>query len=405
RLKDLTKIDDQRCFLTEEAAADSYVYKSFTKPLKAQTKKKNKDKPLRIKPGILNYSWYHWKRNIERYLKYPQFYKDTSSICLNYDENESTGTLARFAPPNLKEPYCLKLVTLPKLEEEISLNSKLPVSQDQNIIKLLETHQFNAVISSSGLKQIIDYTNTKIKWIIPVVIKDISINDIKKKVVFIDKVLPKVNPSYQDLKYYAYKQLLKSNLCQYKAFSFPTEETPVENSTGNRENSEKAPDENLEKTDEAQKGQSKQRLIHHNVSYKIWSVQKTDNQNTLMKSKAKDKEIKLLIRCKLDACELTEQGALYPVIIKPKIEQQLQYGANIATKSELAREWASLFFRVYSNLYRECEESKIDSEAKQAWLPVDVNYILPVHEENGQIPGTFQGFDNYKHDLQVKKKK
>lgn len=30
----------------------------------------------------------------------------------------------------------------------------------------------------------------------------------------------------------------------------------------------------------------------------------------------------------------------------------MQYGANICSKSELARDWTSLFFRIYSNLYR-----------------------------------------------------
>jgi hypothetical protein len=97
------------------------------------------------------------------------------------------------------------------------------VSQDENIPKLLQNHKFDIVISSSGLKQIIDYTNTRTKWIIPVVVKEIEINNSdgsisKKKIVFVDKVLPKVNPSISDLNYYAYKRLLKLNFCQYEAF-------------------------------------------------------------------------------------------------------------------------------------------------------------------------------------------
>lgn len=67
-----------------------------------------------------------------------------------------------------------------------------------------------------------------------------------------------------------------------------------------------------------------------------------------------------------------------PVVIRPKIEQQLQYGANICSKSELARDWTSLFFRIYSNLYRarlyipaseiidvqKCSQSQVELEAQ-----------------------------------------
>lgn len=49
---------------------------------------------------------------------------------------------------------------------------------------------------------------------------------------------------------------------------------------------------------------------------------------------------------------MTENNSLSPVVIRPKIEQQLQYGANICTKSELAKDWTALFFRIYSSLYR-----------------------------------------------------
>lgn len=75
---------------------------------------------------------------------------------------------------------------------------------------------------------------------------------------------------------------------------------------------------------------------------------------------------------------MTDNKALLPVIIRPKIEQQLQYGANICSKSELARDWTALFFRIYSNLYRarlysptseiidveKCSQSQVELEAQ-----------------------------------------
>ncbi|XP_044260128.1 uncharacterized protein LOC123008400 isoform X2 [Tribolium madens] len=442
---------------------------------------KYKDKPLRTKPGIYSFAWPKWKQKISRYLEYPQFYKEFATVCLNYDEDEATvdfqhlvqpletGTLARFAQPNLKEQCCLKLNTLQKVAKEVLLNSKLPVSQDDNIPKLLKNHKFDAVISSSGLKQIIDYTNIKTKWIVPVVIKEIEDEDGKlRKIVFIDKVLPKVDPSPHDLNCYAYKRLLKLNFCEYEAFRYPVEETPIETDESDEQNAE-------------QDTKEKKKVIHHNANYRIWNIKKTTNHNTLMKNQTKDSEINLLVRCKLDGCEETEQSVLYPVIVRPKIEQQMQYGVNIASQSEIARDWTSLFFRLYSFLYRariyspmnevisvekcsiqkinieaqthydykpilglgvlekvlshlvgldcgtyllqhlpkhesflsimkqcddctenvydlhkECENTEVNTEGRLNWLPIDVNYILPVHEEYKQIPAVFYGFDNIK---------
>jgi hypothetical protein len=581
--KNVTDEDLEQHFLSEEAASDCYIFKSFNKPLRVQPKKKvklhlakekhvpglkyyhlirrrslltkaqkrhclaavkllqsgkkhdllterekyglklynecqpkileenrnflehvkniwmkHKDKRLRTKKGIYNYSWENLKRSIARYLDYPQYYQEVCTVCLNYDESEATvdfqhvglaletGTLARFAHPNLKEPTLLRLNVLQKISDSVLVNSKLPVSQDENIPKLLQNHKFDIVISSSGLKQIIDYTNTRTKWIIPVVVKEIEINNSdggisKKKIVFVDKVLPKVNPSISDLNYYAYKRLLKLNFCQYEAFNYPFEETPIETETAvepkeSGEDNTEAPV--AENTEDGTIVQTKNRTIHHNVNYRTWNVKKTTSQNTLMKNQIKDEEINLLVRCKLDACEDAEGGVLYPVVVRPKIEQQLQYGANVASKSELARDWTTLFFRLYSNLYRariyspmseiisvekctiqkvfseavtqhdykpilglgvlqkvlselvklncgnyilqhlpkhesfvsvmkqcnddtanafnlhaECEETGVDFQARQNWLPIDVNYILPAHENHNQIPAVFHGFD------------
>lgn len=50
--------------------------------------------------------------------------------------------------------------------------------------------------------------------------------------------------------------------------------------------------------------------------------------------------------------QITETGVLQPVIVRPKMEKQIQYGANVPTKSELSKDWSRVFFRLYSNLYR-----------------------------------------------------
>lgn len=45
--------------------------------------------------------------------------------------------------------------------------------------------------------------------------------------------------------------------------------------------------------------------IYKNVSYKLWNVKKTDCQNNLLKRNHKNVEFNVLIRSKLDACEVS----------------------------------------------------------------------------------------------------
>ncbi|XP_025834381.1 little elongation complex subunit 2 isoform X2 [Agrilus planipennis] len=90
-------------------------------------------------------------------------------------------------------------------------------------------------------------------------------------------------------------------------------------------------------------------LSRHNVSYRIWSFKPKLKDNL---PKRDELELRILIRCKLDACEKLENNTLQPVVVAPKLEYQLGYGAEEPTKSELSNLWTSLFFRPYSNLHR-----------------------------------------------------
>lgn len=89
-----------------------------------------------------------------------------------------------------------------------------------------------------------------------------------------------------------------------------------------------------------------------------------------MKTQIANKTITVLIRSKLDGCEVNiwfllvgsllkivslqalDDGKLQPVILSPKMEYQLEFGGNTPTKAELSKEWNSLFFRPFSKLYR-----------------------------------------------------
>lgn len=93
----------------------------------------------------------------------------------------------------------------------------------------------------------------------------------------------------------------------------------------------------------------------------------TPTENHLLKKQVSKAEIKFLVRCKIDACEPYnknevnsthtadigpgEPGSpLKPLVILPKIEHQIKLGANISTKSEVIKQWSSLFFRPHSEL-------------------------------------------------------
>ncbi|XP_030760385.1 uncharacterized protein LOC115885569 [Sitophilus oryzae] len=342
--------------MEENAQYQSFVFDQWVK--------KDKEAIQGIKSSIYLHGKNAWVRKWQRIYFYPQFYREMRMFNMSFSENESIiefkfinnvlelGTLAKFLNPNLKSECILKCVTLPSIEKTDILYSNLPVNEDKNVYDIIKKYDINLVISASSLKCISDNTDLKARWMIPFKVKLITTekedcDNSTKKVVFIDKPFSQNNISNLDLAYISFKHLIKTNFCQVEAFKFGQDEktiTPedIENSSGVLGN-------DFESESYLNKHDNK---IHHNVNYRIWNIKKTDCRNNLMKHKVKTTEFNVLIRSKLDACECHENGALQPVVLKPKLETQLRYGAKITSKSELAREWVSLFFTPYSNLYR-----------------------------------------------------
>lgn len=392
------------------------------------------------------------------------------------------GTQAKFSKPSLQVECTLKASSLPN--ESLKTFSQLNVSEDKNILKLLQNNDFDVAISSSALKRILDYTDSNSKWLIPVKIKYISKEKekgVKKKVVFIDKTLPSSIIDPFELKYYSMKRMLKTNFCQFEAFKYEEQDEHPDKKMVQIQDRLLAFEKQL---DEAEKPETAKKdfcnnTIHHNANYKLWSIEKRSEQNVLLKNKTKDTKFNLLVRSKIDGvCEMEESPLatkpLQPVIVLPKIEYQLEYGVSIPTKTELSREWTSLFFRPFSVLYRarvhwkssevvsldkrclqkitneaislhnfnpyqglkmlanllnnlrgleegnyllrhspnnenfisilrECNrrffdfdysseynENEIFSTFRQNWVPIDLNYILPIHEYLQRPPGLFK---------------
>lgn len=138
--------------------------------------------------------------------------------------------------------------------------------------------------------------------------------------VFIDKPFPNKAPTVFDLNRKCMKTLLKTNFCDVEAFSFDNTEitigeyrihqTPNTRSKVKR----KLEDDNVEinvkkvKTDEAIQltpiETEEEIKHHHNVTYRLWKLQLKTEQCKLIKDKYKFNNIHLLVRCKLDGCEV-----------------------------------------------------------------------------------------------------
>ncbi|KAF5272131.1 hypothetical protein FQA39_LY01213 [Lamprigera yunnana] len=317
-----------------------------------------------IKPHILKYATVSWQLKLQKVKHYPQFYTLHDSICLVYHDPDNhievafkenifnCGTPHIPLFPTLLSKFTLNTNTLPNLNRTCTLNSKLPVSQDKNIENALENHGVDVIISMSGIKRLMDDSDNKSVWNLPIVIKQIKFKlpneDVQeKKVVFIDKALPLQTPTRVDFNQQCHKRLVRLNLSKPKTDSAANMENSINSymteDAGSNNISDSTLDNSLEGNDN---------LHQHNVIYSTWNINFNDKENVLLKSKKQTKNIRFLLRQKVDAYQPLPDGNQRPITLVPKMEHQLEYGAALATKSELMRQWCDLFFRPFSHLYR-----------------------------------------------------
>ncbi|XP_077297925.1 uncharacterized protein LOC143919465 isoform X2 [Arctopsyche grandis] len=86
------------------------------------------------------------------------------------------------------------------------------------------------------------------------------------------------------------------------------------------------------------------------TTYKLWKIGQTKGKNPLCKDLEKD--IKIVIRCKVDGYETDPSGEKQNINIVPKLEYQAEYGAEMTTPSEIAQHWTLLQFRPNSTLLK-----------------------------------------------------
>ncbi|CAB4055834.1 unnamed protein product [Lepeophtheirus salmonis] len=110
--------------------------------------------------------------------------------------------------------------------------------------------------------------------------------------------------------------------------------------------------------------------------------------------------------------------------ISTKLDNQWNYGAEVATKSERAKDWMSNFIRPGSincrlrvqtkdpnldlNSRLNLEEYKIDKPLSSKgipWIPLDFSIVTSWHKKNNRVPGLFEPDSNFKSPSINRKRK
>ncbi|XP_067004556.2 little elongation complex subunit 2 [Anabrus simplex] len=91
------------------------------------------------------------------------------------------------------------------------------------------------------------------------------------------------------------------------------------------------------------------------VAYRLWKLSpmkrnKEDLREDFLKGIGSCRDIKLLVRCKVDACEEGEETS--HVCVFPKLENQYEFGAEALTPTEVVSQWTALQFRPNCKLAR-----------------------------------------------------
>ncbi|KAB0794441.1 hypothetical protein PPYR_11280 [Photinus pyralis] len=302
-----------------------------------------------IKIVFYNYAHSLWKLKLRKALTYSRFYKLHKDVRLVQDDADhlitkvvieknvlSFGAPTTFACPTLVSKCVLKITHLPTFEAKYTYNSKLPVSQDANVIGILKTHDVDVVISMSGIKRLMDDSDHNKVWSIPFVVKETNNGRTSKNVVYIDKPLPLQCPTKPDFVEQCHKRLLRTNFCVETAEVVNNLEEKIPNFYHS----------NMSPSD------TKNVYGPCACNYSIWNIHRNSEGNVLLKTRTEEKNIKFLLRQKIDTYEHLPDGNKRPIILTPKLEYQIEHGASICTKHELVRQWADLFFRPFSQLYR-----------------------------------------------------
>ncbi|KAL6264947.1 hypothetical protein P5V15_005043 [Pogonomyrmex californicus] len=330
-----------------------------------------------------------WKAKMIRFQKLPRYYIESINIPLSLqkdnDKNKDIkikfisclrqGSFSNVILPKLDRKYTL-FMNIPLLQrykpyvefEKVMQHFRLPVSEDTYCESLAIEAGVDLIISSSGIKCLLsnldsDHSNS---WIIPVVVKLHH----GKNVVYIDKKLPSMSATISQKNFYTYKYSLKYHFVDGKEeISETTEKFKKNQSKKNVDHSDSDSDDSnshlklyeedlyLSDTDKSEKSDNSanddktdsETDMQQNVSYKLFTI---GPESLNQKVKHNMKDYKMLVRTKIDGIETLPSGEKQSLILAPKIEHQLGFGAEAITLEEGLHQWASLKFRPETSLAR-----------------------------------------------------
>lgn len=81
----------------------------------------------------------------------------------------------------------------------------------------------------------------------------------------------------------------------------------------------------LDETDPQTNTNKLKNKIHHNVSYRLWKLQLKNEQCELMKAKYNTNSFHILVRCKLDGCEVIIMKGLRKFIFNKTLVKIRQF--------------------------------------------------------------------------------
>ncbi|XP_028050349.1 uncharacterized protein LOC105838508 [Monomorium pharaonis] len=332
--------------------------------------------------------------------------KVTAISCLRQSTAISELTL-----PLLDRPYMLNMEPEKLLEKyppcnasnKVTKHFELPVSEDTCCESLAIETGADFVISSSGLKCLMSNVdpNHSTSWLIPVVVKSHH----GKNTVYVDKRLPPTIATVPQKNTWVYKYILRDYFTDVKNKAKHMKEDKLEEKAGNYSDTEsdlandhlKIYEEDLyslhddlylsdedksEKSSDPASDKVDSKIDEQqNVSYNLKTDEpgksddlassKTDSEIDTQKNvfynffkigpvasldyeriKTEIKEYKMLVRTKIDGKEMLSNGHLQSLILAPKMEHQLSFGAEATTLEEGLHQWASLKFNPKTSLAR-----------------------------------------------------
>ncbi|KYN14089.1 NMDA receptor-regulated protein 2 [Trachymyrmex cornetzi] len=326
-----------------------------------------------------------WNTKMQRFKKLPRYYVESISIPLSVQRTNLKNQDIKVKISSCLQQESFLKVILPKLDQQhilfmkdasllakyppciepdkVTQHFRLPVSEDTYCENLAMEAGADIVISSSGLKCLLSNIDSdhSDSWLVPVVVK----SHCGKNIVYIDKRLPATIATVPQTNSWIYKYILRYYFVKSESSKKTkhTTEDKLEKATNHSDSNSndnnlsnydlKIFDEDLysSDTDDLASDKTDSKINKKNVSYNLFEIGQTDLPEH-ERIKHGVKVYQMLVRTKTDGVEMLSDDKCQPLMLSPKMEHQLAFGAEAVTLEEGLHQWASLKFRPNTSLAR-----------------------------------------------------